>query len=175
MSRPAPTRLSAPWASTSALISVVRRFSEDRDGAALWPRFCPPRRAPARAVPRPSSLRCRVLAVARDIEKDLFKAIPAVARDQIVRAAAVDQTAAAQNENLAAEALDLGHVVRRQQNGRAAPRPLALEIAAHPIGAVRIERCGGLIQQQQFRIVDQCFGQGDPGSLAGRKFAHRAL
>ena len=50
-----------------------------------------------------------------------------------------------------------------------------LEMAAHPVGGVGIERGGGLVEQQNVRRVDQRLGERDAGLLPGRELADRPV
>ena len=50
-----------------------------------------------------------------------------------------------------------------------------LEPAAHPVGGVGIERGGRLVEQQDFRAVEQRLGERDAGLLAGRELAGRPV
>ena len=52
---------------------------------------------------------------------------------------------------------------------------ITLQPGPHPIGGVGIERRGGLVEQQQFRRVDQRLGERDPRLLPGRKLAGRPI
>ena len=47
--------------------------------------------------------------------------------------------------------------------------------AAHPVGGVGIERGGRLVEQQDFRAIDQRLGERDAGLLSGRQLAGRTV
>jgi hypothetical protein len=53
--------------------------------------------------------------------------------------------------------------------------PIGFQPGADPVGGVGIERGGRLIEQKQFRAIDQGFGQGHAGLLAGGQLAARAI
>src|SRR5262252_8064384 len=65
-------------------------------------------------------------ALASDVEEDLLQIAAAVAGDELRRRAAIDDPAAAHHQHLAAEPLDLGHIVGGEQDRRALPVPVAL-------------------------------------------------
>ncbi|KTW14551.1 hypothetical protein SA9_12380, partial [Staphylococcus warneri] len=52
---------------------------------------------------------------------------------------------------------------------------IGLEMLPHPIGSVRVERGGRLVEQQQVRLVDQGLRQRDAGLLPGRELAVGAV
>src|SRR5215475_15870602 len=70
-----------------------------------------------------------------------------------------------------AQALDLGHVVGGEQHGGTSLFAKPFEVTAHPVGGVRVERGGGLVEQQHPRRIDQRLGERDAGLLPGRKLA----
>ncbi len=50
-----------------------------------------------------------------------------------------------------------------------------LELGAHPVGGVGIERSGRLVEQQHLRMIEQRLGERDARLLAGRQFAGRPV
>ena len=80
-----------------------------------------------------------------------------------------------EHDDAVAQALDLAHVVRGEQHGRAALAAIVLEPAAHPVGSVGIERGGRLVEQQDLRLVDQRLRERHAGLLAGRQLAGRPV
>ena len=66
---------------------------------------------------------------------------------------------ALQHDDPLAEPLDLGHVVGGEQHGCAALAAIALELGAHPVGGIGIERGGRLVEQQHLRLVEQRLGE----------------
>ena len=117
----------------------------------------------------------RAGALARDVEEHLLEILPAIAFDQRLGRPAVDDAAAPHHQHLAAQPLDLGHVVRGQQDGGAARSRVLLEIAADPVGGIGIEAGGRLVEQQHLGLVEQRLGQRHPGLLPGRQAAEAAL
>ena len=73
------------------------------------------------------------------------------------------------------EPLDLGHVVRGEQQGGAAGLGIVLELAPDPVGGVGIERGGRLVEQEKLGRVEQRLGEADARLLAGRQLAGRAI
>jgi hypothetical protein len=67
------------------------------------------------------------------------------------------------------------HVVRGEQDGRAVLLAIGRKMLPDPVGGVGIERSGRLVEQQQFRLVDQCLCQCHAGLLSGRKFSVGAI
>ena len=61
-------------------------------------------------------------AAARDVEEHLFERLAAVAVEQARRRVVVLDAARFHDDDALAQALDLGHVVRGEQHGRAALR-----------------------------------------------------
>jgi len=55
-----------------------------------------------------------------------------------------------------------------QQYGAIALAPVVLNMAAHPVGGVGIERRRRFVEQQQLGFVDQRLGESDAGLLPGR-------
>ena len=53
--------------------------------------------------------------------------------------------------------------------------PMRLELGAHPIRGIRIERGCRLVEQQQFGIVDQRLGESHAGFLPGREAPARTI
>ena len=62
-----------------------------------------------------------------------------------------------------------------EQHRGMAVAAVAVEPGPHPVGGIGIERGRRLVEQQQFRGVDQRFGERHPGLLPGRKLAGRAV
>jgi hypothetical protein len=112
--------------------------------------------APCALTPRPfggASAERHVGAPASDVEKDFFHVAAPVALDQFARAALVHDDAGAQHDHVVAHSLHFAHVVRREQHRAAGAALVALEVRAHPVADVGIERSGGLVQQQHFGLV----------------------
>ena len=114
-------------------------------------------------------------AAARDVEENLFQRAPAVARQQPLRRVVVLDAAVLHDDDTFAQPLDLGHVVRGEQHGGIAVATIALEPRPHPVGGVGIERRGRLVEQQQFRRVDQRLRQRHPRLLSGRELPGLAV
>src|SRR5215831_7398862 len=113
------------------------------NSAAPWRRRAGARR---RAMRRARSLRRlpRFALPARHVEKHLLEAVAAVAREQCGGRIVVDDRATPHDDDALAQALDLEHVVRGEQDGGAAALAVALEPGAYPVGGVGIERGGRL-------------------------------
>ena len=109
------------------------------------------------------------------MQENFFQVFAAVARDQVGRRSAIDDGACTHDGDIGGHALDLRHIVRGEQYGRAGSRLVIDQIAADPIGGVGIERSGRLVEQQNLRPVEQGLGQGDARALAGGEIAERPL
>jgi hypothetical protein len=64
--------------------------------------------------------------------------------------------------------------VRGEENGCLCLASVALEKAAHPIRRVRIERGGGLIEEENLRPVEERLGKTDTSFLARGKVSGAA-
>src|SRR5262249_38610676 len=95
---------------------------------------------------RARSLRglARFAAPARAVEKLLSHRLAAVADEEALRGVVVFDPSTLHHDDALAQALDLGHVVRGEQHGGAALLAKALEMCAHPVGGVGVERDGRL-------------------------------
>src|SRR5882757_6075644 len=124
------------------------------------------------------SSRCLLRAVhpaARDVQKHLFQRGAVVAgHDGFGRVVVLD-TAALHDDDAVAEPLDLEHVVRGQEDGGVVRLAIALQMTPAPVGCVRIERGGRLVQQQQLGLVDQRLGKRNAGLLPGGELAVGAV
>ncbi len=114
-------------------------------------------------------------AAAGDVEKHVLLGRPAVAADQVAGRPAIDDMAVLHHDDVVAQPLDLGHVVRGEHDRGAAFAAVTVEMVADPIGGVGVERGGRLVEQQNLRPVDQRLGKADPGFLAGRQAAGRPV
>jgi hypothetical protein len=65
--------------------------------------------------------------------------------------------------------------VRSEQHGCRVTDTIALQVRAHPVSGVGIERCGRLVEQQHLRPVEQGLGERHTRLLAGRQLAGRAV
>ena len=108
-------------------------------------------------------------------EEHLLHVGAAVARDEIVRRALVDDGAGAKHDHVVAHALDLAHVVRGEEHGAATRALVVLEIGAHAVADVRVERRGGLVQQQHLGLVEQRLRDRYARALPRRQLAVRAV
>ena len=106
---------------------------------------------------------------ARDVEKHFFHRVAAVALDQLRGRSLVHDVARAQHDHVGAHPLDLAHVVRREQHRAAARSLVVLEVGAHSVADVRIERGRWLVEQQHVGPVEQRLGKRDARALAGRQ------
>src|SRR5262249_56344570 len=79
-------------------------------------------------------------APACDVEKHLFQRLAAVADEEALRGVVVLDPPTLHDDDALAQALDLGHVVRGEQYGGAALLAKALEMRAHPVGGVGVDR-----------------------------------
>ena len=104
-------------------------------------------------------------AVARDIQKHLFKRRVAIFFQQSGRAVAVHDAALFHHHHLVAQAFDLGHVVGCEKNGRPLLFLKVFQIGMHPVGRVGIERGRRFVEQQKIRFVQQGFRERHPGLL----------
>src|SRR5262249_1310295 len=143
--------------------------AEDRDSAAPSPRS-----GAGRALWGPrnwSSLRglAGLTAAACDVEKHLLQRLAAVADEQAARRVVLLAMPPLHDGAALAQPLDLGHVVGGEQHGRPALPAKALEVGAHPVGGVGIERGGRLVEQQHLWRIDQRFRERDAGLLPGRE------
>ena len=77
------------------------------------------------------------------------------------------------DEDPVAEPLDVAHVVRRQQQGRAALAPLGDEELAQPLLREHVETDRRLVQDEQLRGVQERGRDLGPHPLAERERAHR--
>ena len=68
------------------------------------------------------------------------------------------------HQHVLAQPLDLGHVVRGEQDRRARRALIALEIGAHPVGRIGIEARRRLVEQQHLGLVEQRLRQRRRGS-----------
>src|SRR3984893_9909957 len=106
-----------------------------------------------------------------DVEKPLFQRFAAVADEKPARGVVVLDPSTLHDDDALAQALDLGHVVGGEQHGGAALLAEALEMRAHPVGGVGVERGGRLVEKQDLRRIDQRLGKRDAGLLPRRKLA----
>ena len=106
-----------------------------------------------------------VHASARHIEEDILQIAAPIAREKFRWRRVVDEAALFQHDHPIAQAFDLRHIMRREQDRAVAVAPMRLEVGAHPIRRIRIERGCRLVEQQQFGIVDQCLGESHAGFL----------
>ena len=113
---------------------------------------------------------------AGDVEEHLLEVVAAVAAQQLGGRALVDQAARAcsistlrHSRSTSAMLCEASSIVARVL------ALVALEVAAHPVGGVGIERGRGLVEQQQLGPVDQRLGQHHAGLLPGRQPAGRAV
>ena len=123
----------------------------------------------------PAASRRRFGAAADHVEKHLFQRSPSIGRDQSGRRLVLDDAALMKQNDAVGQPLDLGHVVRREQQRRPAGLGIVLELAPHPVGGVRIERGRGLVEQEQIGRVEQGLGKPHARLLAGRQLAGRAV
>jgi hypothetical protein len=94
-----------------------------------------------------------------------------VALDECPRRALVHDHAGPQHDHVVAHALHFTHVMRREQH-RAAGAPLVpLEVRAHPVADVGIERRRGLVEQQHVRLVQHRLRERHARALAGGEAA----
>ena len=82
-----------------------------------------------------------------------------------------DDAALLQHDHPVGQALHLGHVVGGEHDGGAACPAIELELGAHPVGGVGIERGGGLVEHQQLGLVEQRLGEAHARLLPGRELA----
>ena len=129
----------------------------------------------ARATPRPPASPTALGPPAHHVEKHLFQRRLAVGVDQTRRRAVLDDAARIEQDDAIGEPLNLSHVVRGEQQRRAAALRVVLELPPDPVGGVGVERGGRLIEQEKLRRVEQRLGEADAGLLAGRQFAGRAV
>jgi hypothetical protein len=80
-----------------------------------------------------------------------------------------------QHDHPIAQAFDLRHIMRSKQDRTVEVAPMGLEVGAHPIRRVRIERGCRLVEQQQFGIVDQCLGESHARFLSRREAPARTI
>ena len=92
-----------------------------------------------------------------------------------LRRALVDEHPRAQHDDVVAHPLDLAHVVRREQHRAAGAVLVALEVRAHPVADVRIERGRRLVEKQHVGLVQHGLCERDAGPLACRQAAVRTL
>src|SRR5947209_2237360 len=114
--------------------------SEDTSAAAAWPQSGATRHPGAIAAAkryldaqsRSSQLLDIPIAAARHIKKNLFQRGPVVARQNAGWTVVVLDLAALENDHAITQPLDLGHVVRRQQNRCVMPGAVIVEMTADP-------------------------------------------
>ena len=95
-------------------------------------------------------------------------------RQQLVLGAAGHDLAAADQDHLVGDLLDLVEQVAGQQHGAAAVG-VALEQATHPADAGRVEAVGRLVEDQHGRVAEQGVGDAEPLLHAERVVAQPAL
>ena len=110
-----------------------------------------------------------------DVEEDLFEVGAAVAGDEVVGGALIHGAALLEHDDGVAEAFDLGHVVACEEDGAVGLGPVALEPGADEVGGVGVEAGGGFVEQEHVGRVDEGFGEGDAGFLAGGELAGGAV
>src|SRR6185295_20061588 len=99
-----------------------------------------------RAAARGARMRHAIVATAGHVEKDLLHAFAAIAGKKVLRRALVDDETRAQHDHVVAHALDFAHVMRREQHRATAAPLILLEVRAHPVTDIRIERRCRLIE-----------------------------
>src|SRR5215472_10358275 len=105
-----------------------------------------PRRAPTTSTAGSSFRRLELYSgLAGDVQEDFLQIRAAVAFDEFLRAAAVDDAAGLHHHDLGAQALDFAHIVRGHQDRRAGAPAIGFEIAAHPVAGIGIERSCRLV------------------------------
>src|SRR5690348_3355033 len=141
-----------------------------RSGGAGPPPSAAPRRGARPASPPAGRARswplrdeAREAAAARDVEEDVLERGAAVFVDEPLRRGAVDDLPGFHHDDVVTEPLDLGHVVRGEENGRAAPLAIGLEPRSDPVAGVGIERGGWLVEEEDLRRVDQRLGERNAG------------
>src|SRR5207302_7260370 len=117
---------------------------------------------------RPRSWRLLPHPAARDVEEYLFQRGAVVARHDLVGAVVILDAAALHDDDAVAQPFHFQHVMRRQQDGGVMGPAVVLQMLPHPVGGIWIERSRRLVEQQQFRLVDQRLRQRDAGLLPGR-------
>ena len=95
-------------------------------------------------------------------------------REQLVLGAAGHDLAAADQDHLVGDLLDLVEQVAGEQHGAAAVG-VRLEQAAHPADAGRVEAVGRLVEDQHGRVAEQGVGDAEPLLHAERVVAQPAL
>jgi hypothetical protein len=102
-----------------------------------------------------------------DGEEHLLQIAAAEAGDQRLRRLVGDDAAFLQHDHALGHPLDLRHVVRGEHHGGGADPAVILELGAHPVRRIGIERGGGLVEQQQLGLVDERLGEADARLLPG--------
>ncbi len=90
--------------------------------------------------------------------------------NQVTRAAFGNFAPMVQHQQTRAQALGLVHEVGGQQN-RLALLQQQLQTLPHQVPGLRVQPGGGLVQQQQFGVIDQCSGQTQTPLHAARQLA----
>src|SRR5262249_34159214 len=170
-----PIRRAAPPANRSAPAAGSRTSATDRRNAAPSPRCGAAPTSPRWSKPRSLRRLARFAAPARHVEKHLFERLAAITHEQALGRVVVLYASALHDDDALAQALDFGHVVGREQHGGAALLAKALEVAPDPVGGVRVERGGGLVEKQHLRRIDQRLGERDTRLLPGRELAGRPI
>ena len=96
-------------------------------------------------------------------------------RAHFVHRARAHDGAAVEHHDLLADALDVAQQVRAQDDALAGLGDQVFEQLQHGDAPGRIQAVGGLVEQQQLRIVHQCRGQVEPLQVAGRVFFQPAI
>ena len=103
--------------------------------------------------------------VHHDVEEHVLKVLAAESVEQGARRAVRHHAAGLHEHHAVTEPLHLGHVVGGEQDGGAPAPPVGFDMAADPIGRVGVQRGGGLVEEQKFRLGDARLGQSAAGFL----------
>src|SRR5690349_1035999 len=98
--------------------------------------------------------------VANDLEKDLFEGGLAIGGDEFLDGAFGLQLALAEDRHPVADRLHLAELVRAKED-RFALALQSLDDLPHLHPPERVQAAGGLVEDEQVRIVDQGLGQAD--------------
>src|SRR5215813_811592 len=110
----------------------------------------------------------RVGTAARDIKEHLFQGMASIALEQPRRRAVILDPSLFHDDDAIAKPFDFVHIVGGKEYGGAALGAVMFQSRSHPISGIRIERSGGLVEQQYLRAIDKSLGERDAGSLPGR-------
>ena len=160
-----------------AAVAARRSVRTTLASAATWPTSTgvaarPAARRPPAATARPAAVRAAASAA---LSSGRDRACVAVALgEQRLLVALGDDPAAADEDHLVGDQLDLVEQVAGEQHGAAAVG-VPLEQAAHPPDAGRVEAVGGLVEDQHRRVAEQGVGDAEPLPHAERVVAHPAL